>query len=247
MNSIDLYLLVRKKEGRLYPDEIAACLPDIPRSHPLWKEWQARADSARRLIRYLSRRSSPLNILDLGCGNGWLTHKLLEIPGAWVCGLDRADYELKQAARLFSEPHLAFLSADILHPPFARQTFDIIILASVIQYFPDLPALMRLLQALLRPGGEIHVLDSPLYQEDQLPAARLRTRAYYAALGLPQMAEYYHHHPTTALAEFSPRWLYHPSSLRARVARLLGKRLSPFPWIVLRPLERSHALPPIPG
>lgn len=233
MNPVDLYLRVRQREGRLYPDEIVIRLPEVPRTHPLWEEWQLRATSCRRLIRYLARRGQPLDILDVGCGNGWLTHKLAEIPQCRVWGLERGGSELEQAARLFRNPRLGFLCTDIFYAPFTPWSFDVIILASVIQYFPDLPGLIRILHALLRPGGEIHILDSPLYPESEIPAAQQRTRAHYTSLGLPEMAEYYYHHPISVLADFSPRWLYRPQGLRPRLMRLLGQWVSPFPWIVL--------------
>ncbi len=71
--------------------------------------------------------------------------------------------------------------------------------ASVIQYFPDLPALIRGLRKLLTKRGEVHIIDSPLYGEQGLAAARERTRAYYAGLGFPEMGEqYFHHTPTGA-------------------------------------------------
>lgn len=233
MNDSDLYLRVREKEGRLYSDDMVAQLPDVPGGHPLAKEWYARADSSARLVRYLVKLPRPLNVLELGCGNGWLSGKLARIPGAQVWGVDMMSRELIQAARLFANPRLNFLAADIFHAPFLHRTFEVIVLASVIQYFPDLPALLRTLQTLLKSHGEIHILDSPLYQPGELPAAKERSRAYYSALGFPEMAEHYFHHPVTALDQHSPRWLYRPENFRARLANRFGKAVSPFPWIVL--------------
>lgn len=234
MNPVDLYLSVREKEGRLFPDELAARLPDLPAKHPLADEWRARAASCERLKRYLARASRPLAILDLGCGNGWLSNRLASLPSACVCGLDRNPLELAQAARLFAGPNLAFLEAEVSCLPFSNTSFDVIILASVIQYFPDLPVLILSLKPLLKPGGEIHLLDSPLYRPGELHSARLRSHSYYASLGFPEMAGHYFHHLTASLEPFSPRWLYRPQSLRARLARRLGQACPPFPWVCLR-------------
>lgn len=233
MISPELYLSVRAKEGRLYPDEIAARLPQVPPNHPLAQEWQARADSCLRLKRYLARLRRPLAILELGCGNGWLSSQLAKLPEAWVCGLDFYSPELTQAVRLFSSPNLMFLAADIFSAPFRRPTFDVIVLASVIQYFPDLAALLHALLPLLKPGGEIHLLDSPLYRSSDITAARQRTQAYFMALGYPHMAELYFHHLLSDLQEFSARCLYRPNSLRIRLKRGIGRAVSPFPWICL--------------
>ncbi len=233
MNPADLYFLVRQKEGRIYPDTMVEQLPDIPNDHPLKGEWRARAFSARRLSRYLARLPRPLHILELGCGSGWLSSKIAKITGTRVWGLDRAGIELAQAARLFGRPNLAFLSADIFQFPFSEGSFDVIILASVIQYFPDLAALIRSLRLLLIPGGEIHVLDSPIYDASELMAARDRTQAYYATLGFPEMVGYYFHHTTAALEAFSPRWLYRPNVWYARALRSIGYVTSPFPWLCI--------------
>ena len=230
MNSLDLYLRVRQKEGRLYPDQIAARLPEIPAHHPLTDEWRARAVSANQLARYIARLPQPLRVLEVGCGNGWLSHRLASIRGVRVWCLDRGGSELAQAARLFHAPDLAFLNADIFRSPFAPHAFDLIVLASVIQYFPDLADLIRTLKDLLTAGGEIHLLDSPLYTEDELASARERTHLYYASLGFPEMAGCYFHHTFSALQPFSPRWLYRPHDWQTRLRRRLGWSLPPFAW-----------------
>ncbi len=233
MNAHDLYLRVREKEGRLLPDELVSHLPDIPASHPLAAEWRARANSSTRLVRYLTMLGHPLAILELGCGNGWLSHQLACIPMGHVWGIDRTSSELVQAERVFQRPNLGFLSCDISHAPFHQQAFDIIVLASVIQYFADLPGLIHRLWSLVKPGGEIHLIDSPIYQEAEIPDARQRTRMYYASLGFPEMAEYYFHHTMTDLTPFSPRFLYRPGRMRVLLSHQLGHDISPFPWLLI--------------
>lgn len=229
-----LYERVRAREGRLLPDELAARLPQTPPGHPLAGEWRIRQRSADRLRRYLEKLSRPLVILEPGCGNGWLSNRLSQIPEAQVIGLDRSSFEIAQAARLFGHARLSFLMADMACLPLAPGCADVIVLASVIQYFPDLPALIAALRPLLRPGGEVHLLDSPLYAPAELPAARERTRAYYASLGFPEMTGHYFHHSTQALAPFSPRWLYRPGGFLPRLHRAFGRPDSPFPWVRLR-------------
>ena len=231
MDSSELYLRVRQKEGRLYSDDVTARLPDISSDHPLRNEWLARADSLSRLLRYLRQLPKISSILELGCGNGWLSHRIGLLSGVRIWGLDRIGPELTQAARLFNSANAAFLGADIFVPPFPPESFDIILLASVIQYFPDLPTLIRSLSPLLTPRGEIHLLDSPLYAEAQLASARTRTHDHYATLGFPEMIDHYFHHAASSLQQFAPRWLYRPYALRARLVRHLGHVISPFPWL----------------
>lgn len=230
----DLYIRLRQKEGRLYSDDVVARLPDFPGGHPLMDEWRARSASASRLVRYLSRRTNPLHILDLGCGNGWLSN-LISQSGHFVTGTDLNRLELRQAARVFStNPNLYFVEAEADFLPFGRFTFDILLLASVIQYFEDLPALLRSLAGYLKPRGEIHLLDSPLYMDAEIEGAARRSRDYFASLGFLDMAEHYFHHRFASLGEFDYKFLYRPKAFWLRAGRFLRWIVSPFPWIVVR-------------
>jgi len=230
-----LYLQVRAKEGRLYADEVVARLPTVPCTHPMWTEWQTRKDSTARLCAYLAQMPKPLTILDLGCGNGWLANQLTQVTGCQVLGLDRNSFELAQAARVFADnSRLMFVNADIFVAPIPEQSLEVVVIASAIQYFSDAPKLIHCLMRLLRPRGEIHILDSPLYAPAEVAEAYTRSQAYYTALGFPEMAERYHHHTLAALSEFKPTTLYNPRSLAAWLRRRLGFSYSPFPWSRLR-------------
>ena len=123
----------------------------------------------------------------------------------------------------------------MLDVPPPLQAPNVVVLASVVQYVPDLWVAVARLLGWLAPGGELHVLDSPLYRPEEIAAARERTRRYYAQLGVPQMAEAYHHHAWSALDGFDVDVAYRPDSVRRRLERRLGRVRSPFPWIRIRP------------
>jgi len=237
---IPAYLAVREREGRLYPDAIVELLPHVPAGHPLENEWRQRADSSDRLRAYLaavSRRGRPLRVIDVGSGNGWLARRIAGLPGSEVVGLEANDVELAQARRVFGgRPGLRFSSGDMLTAPSPLDGATVVVLASVIQYAADLPALLRRLLGWLAPEGELHVLDSPLYRPGELAGARERTRRYYAQLGVPEMAEAYHQHTWSALDGFAAEVRYRPDAwLRRLERRVLGRVRSPFPWIRIRP------------
>ena len=96
------YIAVREREGRIYTDEQLLSLPDIDKAHPHYNEWAYRRQSFERLASYLDKnfKGRRLNILDLGCGNGWMSHRLHE-QGHRVTGLDVNMTELEQAERVF--------------------------------------------------------------------------------------------------------------------------------------------------
>ena len=138
-NFEEKYILLRRKENRLYTDEQLKWLPEIEVSHPHYKEWQARKRSCNKLIQHLGNKRTDLNILDVGCGNGWLCHHLSKIPGSSVAGIDINKTELDQAKRVFDHiENVEFFYGGIDNESIRNEKFDAIIFAASIQYFPSL-------------------------------------------------------------------------------------------------------------
>lgn len=216
----------RARHLRLFADEAARALPHVSPTHPHARHWHARADSLARLMAYLARQQRALTVLDVGCGLGWLGHHLAALPRVHVCGLDLNRRELTQAARVFAadQARLRFVYAEVFSAALPRRHFTTIVLADVLTYFPDTPALLRRLAELLAVSGEIHLLDTPLADRPRPP--------------ITHPLEPTRHHPTWAdLAPFQPHTLYHPHSLRARLARWWNpdRAPSPHPWVRLTP------------
>ena len=238
---VDLYLKVREKEGRLYSDDVVTKLPAFHKNHSLSNEWQVRSHSAVRLRKYLSSKNTSLKILDLGCGNGWLSNSLSQ-DNHIVLGVDQNKIELKQAARVFlssaedggTSRELSFLETDIFSAPFPKESFDVILLASAIQYFPNLLDLIKTLFYYLKPHGEIHIMDTPFYSETEFEDAVRRSEKYYSSLGFSEMSQYYFHHRIKDLEKFSVKWLYRPNLFLLRFQKMFGKIGSPFPWVVIK-------------
>ena len=155
----DQYLELRLKEKRLYSDEEVKQLPLIRRSHPHFSEWKIRKKSARRLFRYLKKKKRPLKILEIGCGNGWLSAFLAKHPSFEVIGSDINRFEIEQAERVFKSRNLKF----ILSQPdniLLNDKYDIILFAASIQYFSPLKKITELALSALNTGGEIHFIDT---------------------------------------------------------------------------------------
>ena len=229
------YLDARSKENRLYPDEVVRQLPVLSSHHPQADEWRLRQKNIAALIAHLTNTGAQ-NILDLGCGNGWLTHQLISgKTDTQVLGMDVNAAELEQAQRLFARENCRFAYGDIFTAKIEQAPFDRIILASCAQYFPDLSALLDRLLELLTSNGEIHILDSPLYTQQTVEEARIRTQQYYKQQGVHSMQNHYHHHKWEDLKSYNSEILYDPTQLANKLKRKLGVRLSPFPWIIIRP------------
>lgn len=231
----EAYLKLRDSEGRIYSDEALRKLPEVEKDHPLSGEWGIRSNSLDRVMAYLTRKQGPLTLLDIGCGNGWMSRCFAERLQAEVLGLDTNMLELKQGARVFKEvPGLCFAYGDIFEADTLEDSFDIVTLAGSVQYFPNVTLLLSRLVRFLKSHGELHIFDSPFYSKGERSAAKERSIQHFQKAGFPEMAAHYHHHLYTSLAPFSPISLYDPKSLSNRIARkLFNPNLSPFRWIVI--------------
>ncbi len=192
----ELYITVRDAEERVVSDDLLKQLPYPPESYLHHNEWKLRAESFLRFTNYLNKyyTGQTLRILDIGCGNGWMSHRLYK-QGHSVTAIDLNIAELEQAERVFgTDENLLWVYADILKDEIPNIPFDIIVFGASSQYFNDISILTGRLKPLLKRRGSIHLLDTFFYTEDTIAGARQRTAEYYKKLGYPLMATYYHHH-----------------------------------------------------
>jgi ubiquinone/menaquinone biosynthesis C-methylase UbiE len=225
------YISLRKKEGRLYSDAEVLNLPSISSAHTHYKEWLIRKRSCKKILQYIKQKKSTQNILEVGCGNGWLAAQLATITTGEVIGLDINDTELKQAGKLFGNiQNLSFINADLTAVILPDKKFDIIIFAASIQYFESVKKILDIALEHLTLQGEIHILDTKFYPLHEAILAQQRTKQYFGSIGFPEMTDRYFHHTLDELSEFQYKILYNPSSWLNKIA--LNK--TPFYWIAIK-------------
>jgi 2-polyprenyl-3-methyl-5-hydroxy-6-metoxy-1,4-benzoquinol methylase len=125
-----------------------------------WNDWNAasrekaqgevshrQAALIERWLRDLGR--TDLDILDAGCGAGWMCARLE--PFGHVTGVDLADEVIERARMRL--PKSTFLAGNLLDVPLPDAAFDVIVSLEVLSHVVDQPALVARLAALLRPGG----------------------------------------------------------------------------------------------
>lgn len=97
-------------------------------------------------------------VLDAGCGNGFFFDAARELvpPTAELVGLDLSEAMLRLARQ--HHPHL--VRGDATRLPFADASFDTVLARSLLHHLPDPDAGAREIARVLRPGGELVVLDT---------------------------------------------------------------------------------------
>ena len=144
------YRAVRAREGYLgRTAEYYRMLPCVPPDDPHAAEWRIRAESFQQLQRFVlpPGGSAAVRVLDLGAGNGWLSHRLSSL-GHHVVALDRLDdgEDGLGACRHYPTPFLR-VQADFDALPFVPNQFDLVVFIGSLHYAPDVPAtLARALQ-----------------------------------------------------------------------------------------------------
>lgn len=135
-------------------------VPNISSQADYWDRWNvaARADrlpaaslrqaqEVEAAIAGLTR--SPLRILDVGCGTGWLCERLAKF-GA-VTGTDMTASVIARARERL--PEINFLCGDFFELSLPLGAHDVITSLEVLSHVADQPAFVRRLADLLEPDG----------------------------------------------------------------------------------------------
>jgi demethylmenaquinone methyltransferase/2-methoxy-6-polyprenyl-1,4-benzoquinol methylase len=116
--------------------------------------------TARR-FRHILRRNEA-EVLDLCCGTGDMTFALYrQTKGsrAAITGADFAREMLRRAESKGKRTPIRWVEADALHMPFSDHTFDLVTSAFGFRNLADYDAGLREIVRVLRPNGEIGILD----------------------------------------------------------------------------------------
>jgi SAM-dependent methyltransferase len=107
------------------------------------------------------------NVLDLGCGAGWLTRLIAEqVPDGRVVGVDLADEMIRRARRNNTDVENAmFVIGEAQQIPWDANFFTHAISVEAAYYWPDPRAALREVLRVLREGGSAWVLIN-FYREN---------------------------------------------------------------------------------
>lgn len=99
------------------------------------------------------QKEQPLNLLDAGCGDGWLAGLIKsELPSWQVQACDLGQPLISSAQKQF--PKVEFKLADLTKPlPYPKETFDFITSSMVLHDTENETAVLQNFQNILKPDG----------------------------------------------------------------------------------------------
>jgi ubiquinone/menaquinone biosynthesis C-methylase UbiE len=164
---LDDYAKIRYAEGRGSDDpHYYLALPYRDLTGKNSSQWAIRARSYSYFEKHLVG-SQPLDILDLGAGNCWMSYRLAlrhHRPVALDIFADARDG--LGAARHYPTRFPA-VEGEFDRLPFSSGRFDLVVYNSSIHYSTDYRRTLEEARRVLRPRGRAVILDSPIYSERQ--------------------------------------------------------------------------------
>lgn len=98
-------------------------------------------------------------VLDLATGTGAVALELVRQKGCRVVGVDQSPEMLAEARRRIATDRVQLVEASAEELPFEEESFDGLTAAYLLRYLRDLPAGLRGLARVLRPGATASLLD----------------------------------------------------------------------------------------
>jgi SAM-dependent methyltransferase len=169
------YAMHRAAEGRDYRDDELFSLPYL-RSGPHARQWAVRARSfeafmCHALWPHAAQLGRPLDLIDLGAGNAWLSYRAareghhaiaVDIRDDAVDGLGAADGFVRRVLG-----RIELVVANFEEVPLATATIDLAVFNASLHYAVDPAAALREAARVVRPGGVIVIMDTPFYARDE--------------------------------------------------------------------------------
>lgn len=129
-----------------------------------WNRWNSlfvqnqRGPTSQRqaevVLGWLDRwRRRDLDILEVGCGSGWMCSRLAAYGR--VTGTDLSDEVLSVAQQKW--PEVSFVAGDFMTMPLPEAAYDAVVTLEVLSHVPDQADFFRRIARSLRPGGQLMI------------------------------------------------------------------------------------------
>ena len=177
------YGAVRSAEGRRSESrDYYRALPYEDLTGMFESQWRQRASTFDRLLAELG--SGPLDVIDAGAGNCWLSARLTA-AGHSVLAVDvNADNEDGLGARVNYNESFDVARAELCCIPVMSSSADVVVFNASAHYVV-LDDAVREARRILRTGGRIVIADSPVYAEASAGRTMVREMDdYISGLGV---------------------------------------------------------------
>jgi 2-polyprenyl-3-methyl-5-hydroxy-6-metoxy-1,4-benzoquinol methylase len=179
-------MVPRYRQSALDPKSAGADAP-IHIQRDFWNSWNSiflgnqRSQISQRQAAVIegwleSNGRHDLDILDVGCGTGWMSERLQRF--GQVAATDLSDDVL--AAVRTRLPSIRFVAGDFMSLEFPPASADLIVTLEVLSHIADQPAFLAKLASVLRPGGSLMLAtqNRPVLErcEDVAPRAEGQIR-----------------------------------------------------------------------
>jgi ubiquinone/menaquinone biosynthesis C-methylase UbiE/DNA-binding transcriptional ArsR family regulator len=152
-------LALRENQARLLFNQVAG---RFDRSYGPGRSWQAFGQMLLRLL-------PPLVVADLGSGEG-LISELLALRCRRVIAVDNSEKIIAfgaAKARKAGLKNLEFRLGDLENPPIDPESVDLALLSQALHHAEDPAHALKSAHRILRPGGQIVILDLRQHQFEQ--------------------------------------------------------------------------------
>src|SRR6185295_15828427 len=135
---------------------------EIEQQRRFWNSWNAKHREEIKHLPEVNRRQArmvlewttnfgrkDLDILDIGCGSGWLCQQLL--PFGRVTGTDLSNEVLGRTEAALQ--NIAFVAGDFFELDFPSNGFDVVVSLEVLAHVANQNLFIEKISRILRPGG----------------------------------------------------------------------------------------------
>ena len=164
------YRRIRYAEGRgSDTSDYYLALPSCDPSRRDAAMWTVRAKTYCYFVKHVlkplaAELRKPLDVLDLGAGNCWLSHRLSAFGHRTVAvDIFSDERDGLRAARHYPTA-LRAVEADFDDLPLASKSFDLVIFNASFHYSVDYLQTLSEVRRCLRPSGSFVILDTPIYR-----------------------------------------------------------------------------------
>ena len=124
---------------------------------------QLRITKAREKLDFFLKHvniDASMQVLDVGCGGGYVANELYNRTGARIIGLDHSEEAINKARSNLIEKNISFCRGNALSLPFPDNYADVILNIGVIEHVIDHEKCIKESVRVLKNGGVLFVVSS---------------------------------------------------------------------------------------